>query len=211
MILFRLIMPKTAYVKAAKNILMHDFISDEIGKIMALFNTYHETLARQYQKSESGGVRLLLKLACKNIALYRSLIHCHVDEEKALFILENVQCEFTKNFASFIHGLSGLVCRDVQRRLEWVDKFLWKFLFTRPFRRLSYSVEENSIAFKVVRCPIADYFKAHTHSELCKSAFCNLYYHWAELGGVTLDRSGTLASGASCCSFKFQIYTEKIQ
>ena len=205
MILFRLIMPKTAYVKAAKNILKQNFTSVEIGKIMALFNIHHDILLTQYQKCESGGVRLLLKLACKNIALYRSLLHCHVDKEKALFIMENVQCEFTKNFASFIHGLSGLVCRDAQRRLEWVDKFLWKFLFTPPFRRTSYSIEENSIAFKVVRCPIANYFKAYTHSELCKSAFCNLYYHWAELGGVTLDRSRTLASGASYCGFRFQI------
>lgn len=210
MFLFRQIIPKAKFIKVTKNILLNNFTPDEIENIIAQYNKHHREVLSQHLKYESTGVRFLLKLACKNIALYRTLLSHHVEKDKALFYLENVQCEYTSNFASLIYRLSGLACRDAQRRLEWLDKFIWKFLFAQPFHRISYSMDENSLSFKVIRCPIADYFQAHNQSELCRSTFCNLYYHWAEIANVMLDRSQTLVSGASYCDFRFQIITEKI-
>jgi len=203
MFLFRHIFPKTTFIKVTKNILAHNFTPDEIKKIIAQF--YEHQLSGQIPKCESAGVCLLLKLACLNSALYQALLSHQVKKSEALYYLENIQWEFTNDIAWLIFRLSGLAGRDAQKRLKWIDRFVWKFLFTNPFQRVSLSMDETSISFKVIRCPIADYFQTINQIELCRSAFCNLYYHWAELMGVTLDRRQTLATGAPICDFRFQV------
>lgn len=205
MFLLRHIFPKALFMNVMQNILANRFTPDELEKIKRQYHKHHRQLLREHLTYGSAGVRLMQKLARKNLALYRTLLDHSVKKEEAFFYLESIQCELTRDLASVIYGLSGMVYRDALKRLEWMDQLLWKFLFTHPFLRTAYAMDDNRIAFKVIRCPVAEYFQAYNQCELCTRAFCNLYYHWADTAHVTLDRGLTLASGASHCHFQFQI------
>ncbi len=55
------------------------------------------------------------------------------------------------------------------------------------------------------RCPVADYLGSRGAADLCAGSWCNLDYALAEMWGGTLERSGTLVGGASCCDFRFRV------
>jgi len=54
------------------------------------------------------------------------------------------------------------------------------------------------------RCPVADYLGSHGAADLCAGSWCNLDYALAEMWGGTLERTGTLVTGACCCGFRFR-------
>jgi len=53
--------------------------------------------------------------------------------------------------------------------------------------------------------PVADYLGGRGAADLCAGSWCNLDYALAEMWGGTLERSGTLVGGASCCDFRFRV------
>ncbi|MFQ5596376.1 MAG: L-2-amino-thiazoline-4-carboxylic acid hydrolase [Anaerolineae bacterium] len=90
-----------------------------------------------------------------------------------------------------------------------------RFPYTAPGYQMQYvEAEKNTVAFDVgwcptYRCPAADYFARQGLSELCVSAFCDLDPPLADQWGVTLERSQTLAGGATHCNFRFRPRQEK--
>lgn len=57
------------------------------------------------------------------------------------------------------------------------------------------------------RCPVADYLGSRGAADLCAGSWCNLDYALAEMWGGTLECSGALVGGASCCDLRFRIPT----
>ena len=58
------------------------------------------------------------------------------------------------------------------------------------------------------RCPVADYLGSRVAADLCAGSWCNLDCALTEMWGGTLERSGTLVAGASCCDFRFRVPAE---
>lgn len=78
-----------------------------------------------------------------------------------------------------------------------------------PFAPPGYQVEDveargYTVAFDVVRCPVADYFAARGLSDLCVALFCDLDQRLAGEWGADLVRSGTIAGGQERCDFRWQ-------
>ena len=75
-----------------------------------------------------------------------------------------------------------------------------------PFNALGYLIEpvaaEQGLAFDVVQCPVANYFRAHNAADLCVASWCNLDYPLAEMTHETLVRTKTLVSGNDRCDFR---------
>jgi ubiquinone biosynthesis protein len=75
-----------------------------------------------------------------------------------------------------------------------------------PFNAPGYLVQsvraEHAIAFDVVRCPVASYFRQHNAADLCLAAWCNLDYPLSEMTQQRLVRTKTLAEGADRCDFR---------
>jgi hypothetical protein len=60
------------------------------------------------------------------------------------------------------------------------------------------------VAFDVVLCPLANYFKDQGVPELTRHAACNMDYRMAREYGVDLVRSQTIADGAAHCDFRWK-------
>ena len=78
-----------------------------------------------------------------------------------------------------------------------------------PFGSPSYEWREaestdGAVAFDCVKCPVAEFFASRDASELCVSTFCRLDFPLAETWGGQLVRSGTIASGADRCDFRWR-------
>jgi hypothetical protein len=77
-----------------------------------------------------------------------------------------------------------------------------------PFNAPGYLIEpvatEGDVAFDVVRCPVASYFRERHAADLCTASWCNLDYALAELTHETLVRTKTLASGDDRCDFRLR-------
>lgn len=75
-----------------------------------------------------------------------------------------------------------------------------------PFNAPGYLIEavaaDSGIAFDVVRCPIANYFRGQGAVDLCSASWCNLDYALAELTHEKLVRTKTLVSGDDRCDFR---------
>jgi hypothetical protein len=84
------------------------------------------------------------------------------------------------------------------------------FGLTFPFESPGYLVRpvpaESGLAFDVVRCPVAEYFRARGDVDLCRSAWCDLDYALGEMQGRTLRRTKTLVEGADCCDFRIEAH-----
>ena len=55
------------------------------------------------------------------------------------------------------------------------------------------------------RCPVANYLGSRGAADRCAGSWCNLDYTLAEMWGLTLERTGTLVAGASCCDFRVRV------
>ena len=53
----------------------------------------------------------------------------------------------------------------------------------------------NGVSFDVVRCAVADYFRAQGAADLCLASWCNLDCALGEMLGLTLHRTTTLVDG----------------
>ena len=75
-----------------------------------------------------------------------------------------------------------------------------------PFNPPGYLIEtiatDGDVAFDVVRCPVASYFRERHAADLCTASWCNLDYALAELTHKTLVRTKTLVSGDDRCDFR---------
>jgi ubiquinone biosynthesis protein len=95
------------------------------------------------------------------------------------------------------------VSSDPTRRLRLSVNAFLTYPFGSPGYRFDDVPEEDGRSLKMVRCPVADYLGQRDAADLCAGSWCNLDYALAEMWGAHLERSGTLAGGASCCDFRF--------
>jgi hypothetical protein len=61
------------------------------------------------------------------------------------------------------------------------------------------------VAFDVLACPLADYFREQGVPELTRHAACMHDHHMAGEWGIELVRSQTIAEGAAYCDFRFEL------
>lgn len=103
-----------------------------------------------------------------------------------------------------------MVARTPIHRVRSAMNAYMRFPYASPGYEMEYvSAEGECVAFDVRRCPAADFFRRQGLSDLCVAAFCNLDYLLAEGWSVTLERSQTLAEGASHCDFRFRAVSER--
>jgi hypothetical protein len=101
-----------------------------------------------------------------------------------------------------------LITGDPVRRLRLsVNSFL-TFPFGRPGDQFDDVPQADGRSLDMHRCPVADCLGSRGAADLCAGSWCNLDYALAEVWGGTLERSGTLVAGASCCDFRFRVPAE---
>jgi hypothetical protein len=101
-----------------------------------------------------------------------------------------------------------LITGDPVRRLRLSVNAFLTFPFGRPGYQFDDVPQADGRSLDMRRCPVADYLGSRGAADLCAGSWCNLDYALAEMWGGTLERSGTLVAGASCCDFRFRVPAE---
>ena len=100
--------------------------------------------------------------------------------------------------------LASAFTRDPHKRLKLATDLFRTFPFGAPsYQWRDVPSADGTVAFDCTKCPVAEFFAGHTASDLCVQTFCRLDFPLAEKWGGSLLRSGTIASGAAKCDFRW--------
>ncbi len=86
---------------------------------------------------------------------------------------------------------------------------------TFPFSSPSYGWQnvktpDTVVGFNCVKCLVTEYFQSKGLSEFCTKTCCALDYPLAELWHAKLERTGSIASGADKCDFRWILNDKNI-
>jgi hypothetical protein len=151
------------------------------------------------------GSRQNVMLAALTLGFLEALERDGIERGYAIELTADVCWRFYRQWGYATRAATRLIARDPVRRLRLsVDAFL-TFPFGRPGYQFDDVNQDDGRSLDMRRCPVADYLGDRGAADLCAGSWCNLDYALAEMWGGTLERSGTLVGGASCCDFRFRV------
>ncbi len=170
---------------------------------------WNKTLEKQKKLAEnrpnhSLGTNHLLRYMEWDCALYFVLKEQEFSESCAKELIEKINWSIFAATISLIFYFSRFRSHNLLVRVNWIINLMFIFVFTAPFERRKHS-NPNEVAFDVVSCPLAKYFKQQGVIELTSVAACSLDQHMANLWGVMFTRFQTIAQGYTFCDFHFHL------
>jgi len=100
--------------------------------------------------------------------------------------------------------MAGALGTDSVEKLRFATTMFRTFPFDSPsYLWQDVAAAPDVVAFDCLKCPVAEHFRAHNLSELCVNTWCKLDYPLARQWGAELARTGTIASGAPLCDFRW--------
>lgn len=202
-----LLAPHIAFRRAAMKHLATSVLTHDAAQIWQQTLVLHSEL-RNTRPQHSFGVDHFLRFMEWDSALYRALLEHGITQERASRLIEDINWEVFGAGTSIGFHFTRLRSGRLQARVQTVLDLMFAMLFTKPFRKHDVA-SQDGIAFDVVACPIAEYFRQQGLPELTRFAACNLDHRMAQVWGVTLERSQTLAAGDARCDFRFKIPTNQ--
>lgn len=167
------------------------------------WSRYYE-LERHESIQPNVGAVFTTHLAVATLAMHQTLL-CHgVDPRRSHALLHEIGWRFYTQIGSIPELLASAVTRDPAKRLELSTRLFRTFPFGSPgYAWRDVPTHDGSIAFDCMKCPVAEYFARHDASELCVETWCKLDFPLATQWGGRLVCTGTIASGASRCDFRW--------
>ncbi|MEW6270184.1 MAG: L-2-amino-thiazoline-4-carboxylic acid hydrolase [Thermodesulfobacteriota bacterium] len=150
------------------------------------------------------GARMNVALACLTLSFHRALSACGVERAYATELAGDAAWVVYRRWGDAARLVSQLRTADPHRRLRIATGLFRRFPFGPPGYVMRDVASPDAVAFDVLRCPIAEYFRAHDATDVCVGTWCNLDFALAESWGGRLVREGTLAGGATRCDFRWQ-------
>jgi hypothetical protein len=163
-----------------------------------------ERLARGLPDEPTAGSRLCVRLAAWTLALDRALQAYGVTAADSRTLTADVAWAAYRPFVAASAIPARLFVRNPRARLRALARSQQRFPFNPPGWRFSPAGGDGS-AVDVTRCPIAGYLLSHGAAALCAAAWCGQDGPVAERWGAQLRRTGTLATGAAACDFRYDI------
>jgi len=196
--------------QAVRRVLWNRLAPEEMEQVIQGAWRNYSDLALDLPAEPTLGARIMARLAAMTVSLHNSLREASLTEEEARERTSQVTWLVYEKLAMPPWKLTALLTKSRLARVKKAMDWFMRFPYGAPGYQMQYvQAEENTVAFDVHRCPAADYFARQGLSELCVNAFCNLDYPLADRWGVTLERSQTLAGGATHCDFRFRLRCEQ--
>lgn len=184
------------------------FTRDDIdGLLVTAWKSYGER-APALPREPTAGSTMNVRLACFTLAFLDALLAKGVERGYAI--------ELVADAAWGIYSVWGRVASRARLRpakgsaLGFAtigkhgdpDAVSLRFPFNAPGYVIKAVRSARGIAFDVVKCPVARYFRAHGAADLCVAAWCNLDYPLGEFTHQKLVRTLTLVQGDDHCDFR---------
>jgi hypothetical protein len=151
------------------------------------------------------GSRQNVLLAALTLSFLEALEANGIERGYAIELTGDVCWRFYRQWGQGTRAATRLITRDPLRRLRLSVNAFLTFPFGRPGYQFDDVSQVDGRSLDMHRCPVADYLGSRGAADLCAGSWCNLDYALAEMWGGTLQRSGTLVGGASCCDFRFRV------
>jgi ubiquinone biosynthesis protein len=152
------------------------------------------------------GATITVRLAAATIAFDEVLRAEGLDAPASAALIYRIGWRFYARLGEPPRLLAAALTRDPAQRLRITTDVFRYFPFGGPaYGWRDVASSEDVVAFDCVRCPVAELFAAQGVSELCVETFCKLDRPLAEMWGGRLERSGTIASGATRCDFRWHV------
>jgi ubiquinone biosynthesis protein len=155
------------------------------------------------------GSRMNVRLACFTMSFFNALLAIDIERGYAIELVADAAWRVYRLWSMVALGLAYLtpgkitsLAFAVGGRADLQGEVSLRFPFNAPGYLIEAVAADSGIAFDVVRCPIANYFRGQGAVDLCSASWCNLDYALAELTHEKLVRTKTLVSGDDRCDFR---------
>ncbi len=158
------------------------------------------------------GSRMNVRLACFTISFFNAVLATGVERAYAIELVADAVWRVYRLWSTIALGLARLTLGKttslafaVTKRGEQEGRVSLSFPFNAPGYLIEPVPADAGIAFDVVRCPVADYFRREGAVDLCSASWCNLDYALAEMTREKLVRTKTLVRGDDRCDFRLKL------
>jgi hypothetical protein len=153
------------------------------------------------------GSRMNIRLAGLTLAFFQNLIAAEIERDYAIELIGDICWQIYQwwgRFGLFAQTISHAdSIRDQAKRVAPDGSWPMSFPFNSPGYRTRYVPTNKGLGFDVIRCPVAEYFRKRDVPDLGVGTWCMLDYTLAEMGGLRMARTKTLAAGDKLCDFRW--------
>ena len=176
----------------------------EVTRILGGATAEFARLARGLPDEPTAGSRLCVRLAAWTLALDRALQARGLTAADSRTLTADVAWAAYRPFVAASALPALLFVREPRARLRALARSGQRFPFNQPGWRFN-PVGSDGSAVDITRCPIAAYLLSQGAAGVCVAAWCGQDGPVAEWWGAQLRRTGTLATGAAACDFRYDI------
>ena len=148
--------PTAAFRRAANRRLQAHF-PDRSVQVWRSTRTWQSRLAPNRPR-HSAGVNLLMRYMEWSCALYRAVQEHGMSQAEAGALVETIMSDVFQPVPAALFKLSRLRSAKQEARVKWLLGMQIRYFFTSPFRHRAVP-SKTGVAFDVVLCPLANYFK----------------------------------------------------
>lgn len=138
------------------------------------------------------------------LAMHETLLRHDVAAAESHRLIYDIGWSIYRQMAEPPLLIASAFTRDPRKRLQLATDLFRSFPFGSPsYQWRDVPSSDGAVAFDCVKCPVAEFFASQDASELCVQTFCRLDFPLAQTWGGKLIRTGTIASGAERCDFRW--------
>lgn len=190
------------------------FTQAEVNRLINQSWRDFDELIQDVSREPTFGSRMNVRLAALSLAMLQSLTAAGIERKYAIELIGDTCWKIYQYWGRVGRFIGRFLSRrdpikDHASRVTKDGSWPMSFPFDPPGYRALYVPTKGGLGFNVIRCPVAEYFQARGGSDLAVSTWCMLDYPLAEMLGMKLVRTQTLATGNHQCDFRWFTTAEK--
>ena len=179
------------------------FTAADVSRILARGWENYDQLAPHLPHEPTLGNRQNMILAGITLACFQSLLVEGIERDYAVELIAKAAWQIYEKWGILPRWIARRQTREPAEQMRTMVRLFLRYPFNPPGYRFEASSTQDGIRVAMYRCPVADYLRAQDAADLCVGSWCALDFPLAAMWGGRLERSGTLAGGASYCDFNF--------
>ena len=179
-------------------------LAGSVGEVLKQLWSRYYGIEPTVEVQPTVGAVFTTHVAAATLALHETLLDHGISREELYRLAYDIGWRFYTEMGEPPLLMASALTRDPRKRLRLATDVFRLFPFGPPsYRWKDIPSDRDVVAFDCLKCPVADFFARHDASELCVQTFCRLDFPLAEKWGGRLERTGTIASGAGRCDFRW--------
>lgn len=183
------------------------FTRADVNEVLKETWGVYDRLSPEVPREAKVGSQMNVLLSCLTVACLEVLMARGTEREYAIELIGDVAWKVYERWGRIPIALARLRTPNPRDRMRLSVNMFLRFPFSPPGYRFERLPSDEGIALDMIRCPVAEYMRGQSASDLCVGTWCNLDFALAEMWGGWLERSDTLAAGCRSCNFHFKANT----